>query len=59
MFVSTVDSALYSFSPSLDFGTPYLGKGLGYIGIAVALILIWLLVRYKVRQVPTKKSEGS
>lgn len=49
MLANIVNSTLYGFGPPLDFGTPYLGKGLGYIGIAVALVLVYSLIRYKVR----------
>jgi hypothetical protein len=49
VFADIVNGALCGFGPPLDFGTPYLGKGLGYIGIAVALVLVYSLIRYKVR----------
>ena len=39
-------SALCGLTPVLASGSQYLEKGLGYIGITVALILIWMLLRY-------------
>ncbi len=41
-----ITSAICGLIPVLASGSQYLEKGLGYVGITVALILIWMLLRY-------------
>ena len=40
---------MVSFSPEyIEASTPYLEKGLIYMGIVVILLAIWILLRYKI-----------